>query len=104
LTVAVATDKASYTLTTKRNGTTSVTISTKVLSSGTAVSGAPVSFRVTAAGGGITNLSATTGSTGLATVTLGLKSRTSPKGNYGVSSTATMGSMSGTATTSFTVN
>ena len=104
LTVAVATDKASYTLTTKRNGTTSVTISTKVLSSGAAVSGAAVSFRVTAPGGGITTLAATTGSTGVATVTLGMKARTSIKGNYGVSSTATMGSMTSTATTSFTVN
>jgi hypothetical protein len=104
LTVAVATDKASYTLTTKRNGTTSVTITTQVLSSGAAVSGAPVSFRVTAPGGGITNLAANTSSTGLATVTLGLKSRTSTKGTYGVSSTATMGSMSGTAASTFVVN
>ena len=104
LSVTTASDKATYTLPTKGNGTTYATISTTVRSSGAAVSGATVSVRITDPAGASTTLAATTGSTGVATVTYGMKTRGAKKGTYNVSSTAAMGTMSNTATTTFVVN
>jgi len=104
LNVATRTDRASYTLPTRGNGTVTAQITTSVTSGGTAVSGASVTVTVTDPSGRATTMTGTTGSTGVATVTYGMRSRSAARGTYMVSSRAAMGANSGTATTSFVVN
>jgi hypothetical protein len=100
---AVSTDRASYTLPAKPNQSTQVTITTKVTSGSTIVSGASVSVQVVNPAGSVTTLSGTTGSTGTVMLTYTLKKKSSRTGTYAVTSTATMGSMKASGTTSFTV-
>jgi hypothetical protein len=95
LTVQASTDRPSY-----APGNT-VKISASVSSSdGAPVSGASVSVAVTRPDGIVATLIGTTGSTGVATMTLRTKKQ-NPKGPYGVSATATFGGVSGNASTSF---
>jgi hypothetical protein len=63
-----------------------------------------VTVRVADPANATTTLTATTDSAGKATVSYALRSRSAKKGAYNVSTTATMGTMTSTATTSFTVN
>jgi hypothetical protein len=100
--VGVATGQATYTRPTKGNQTTSVGITTTVTNSGTPLSGVAVSVQVKNPGGSITTLSGTTGSTGTIVVSYPLKSK-SLSGTYAVTSKATVGTMSGSGTTSFGV-
>jgi hypothetical protein len=72
--------------------------------SGTGVPGAAVSVRITDPAFAVTTLTPITDSTGKATVSYALRSRNAKKDTYSVSSTATMGTVSKTATTSFAVN
>jgi hypothetical protein len=102
--VAVATNAASYTLPRQRNRSVSATITTTVTSGGQPVAGAAVAVTITSPGGKTTTLSATTASNGVASVAYSMKQQTSPTGTYGVSSRATIGNMTGSATTSFVVN
>lgn len=97
------TDRASYALPKKRNQTAYVTISTTVTSSGSAVAGAAVSVQVTTPNGAVGTLSGTSGSNGVATVSYPLTQRASPVGTYAVKSTATVGGMTGSGSTSFVV-
>ena len=90
-------------LPTKGNATIYATIVTTV-TSGTGVPSAAVSARITDPANAVTTLTATTDSAGKATVSYALRSRNAKDGTYNVSSTATMGTMSSTATTSFAVN
>jgi hypothetical protein len=78
-----------------------VTISTKVLSGGAAIGGAAVSVEIRDPSGAVTMLAATSGSNGIASVGFGMKKSVSPVGTYTVTSRATMGSLTSTATTSF---
>ncbi len=100
--VAVTTNAATYTRPTKRNQTVYASITTTVTSSGSAVGGAAVNVRVTNPTGAVTTYSATTGNTGTAVVSYPIKSL-SGVGSYAVNSTGTIGGMSQTASTSFTV-
>ena len=104
LAVGVSSDRATYTLPTRGNGTVTASIRTNVQSGGTAVSGASVSVTVTDPSGRTTTLSGTTSSSGVATVSYGMRSKSAAKGTYRVTSRATMGANTGTATTSFVVN
>lgn len=103
LTVTATTDQTAYTLPTNGNSTIYATIRTKVTSGGAAIAGAAVSVRVTDPANAVTTLAATTDSAGNATVSYALRARKAKKGTYGVSSKATMGTMSSTGTTSFVV-
>jgi hypothetical protein len=102
--VTTAATPSAYKLPVKGNGTTYATITTTVSNGGTAVAGTAVSVRITDPAGAATTLAATTGSTGVATVSYAMKARTTKKGTFVVSTTAAMGSATATATTSFTVN
>jgi hypothetical protein len=101
--VTVASNRTSY-VKTKKNGTITATITTAVQNAGVAVSGAAVTVTVTDPAGKATTLSGTTDSTGMASVSYAMNSRTAPAGTYQVTSKATIASVSGTATTSFTLN
>lgn len=103
LAVTASSDKASYTLPKSKNGIVTATITTKVLSGGSAVSGAAVNVTVTDPAGRAATLSGTTGANGTVSLGYAMKSRTSTKGTYAVTSRATVASMSSTATTSFLV-
>ena len=104
LTVSVTTDKPSYTLAKQQNKPVTATIATKVMSGGAPVSGATVDIEVRNPSGGISKFAATTGSTGAASVSYGMKGRSTPAGTYTVTSRATKGSLISSATTSFVVN
>lgn len=104
LSVTATTDKASYTLPKQPNKPIIAAITTRVLSGGAAVSGAAVSVDVRDPAGRVSTLTATTSSNGTASVSYGMKARSSPAGTYTVTSRATMGAMSSTATTSFALN
>ena len=86
-----------------RERTLNVAITTKVRNGATAVSGATVSVRVTAPGGAVTTLNGTTDNNGNAKVTYALRSPGVLLGTYQVTSVATSGATSSSATTSFVV-
>lgn len=96
LSVSVAPSQPTY----KRNQF--ATLTATVTSGGTPVFGANAVFTVTKPGGGVVTGSATTDGTGKAVYRLRLKSQ-DPLGTYGVSVQATLGNVSGSATTSFQV-
>jgi hypothetical protein len=102
LSASVTTDQASYRLPARPNQSTIVAITTKVTSGSTSVAGASVSVQVRDPAGRITTVTGTTGSTGMATLPYTLKKKSSA-GTYGVTTHASMGSMSASGTTSFTV-
>jgi Gametolysin peptidase M11/NPCBM-associated, NEW3 domain of alpha-galactosidase len=104
LSVSATTDKASYVLPRQPNKAVTATITTKVLSSGNPLSGAAVRVDVRDPAGRLTTLTGTTASSGTVSVSYGMKGRNSPAGTYMVTSRATMGTMSSTATTSFVLN
>ena len=95
LNVTVSTDNASY----SRNQTVTITAT---VSSGSPVANAGVIFTLTKADGSVVSANATTGSKGTAVYKLRLK-RTDPIGTYQVKAAATLGGISGSATTSFMV-
>lgn len=97
LSETVTTDKASY-----ARGS-AVGISAKVLSAGTPLSGATVVFTVTKPNGAQVVQSATTASTGIASYSLRLSKTKDPVGTYRVVATASSGSQSVSASTSFSV-
>jgi hypothetical protein len=103
LTDTVATDKSAYTLPAKPNQTTWVSITTRVQSGSSTISGASITVKVRDPSGRVTTLAGTTSSAGTATVTYGLKKKGSAAGTYSVTSNATMGAMSASATTAFSV-
>jgi hypothetical protein len=97
LTVGTSTDKSSYA------PGNAVKISTSVSGNGAPVSGASVSVAVTRPDGSIAKLSATTGASGVAAMTLRTKKQ-DPTGTYGLGATATVGDgVTGQASTSFNV-
>ena len=100
--VSVASNQASYTRPTKRNQTVIAMITTRVTSGGVGLAAAPVTVRVKAPSAAATTLSGTTDGSGTATVSYAIKSK-SATGVYGVTSSATYGTATGTATTSFSV-
>ena len=102
--VTASADKAVYTMPTRGNGAVNAVITTSVQSGGAPVSGASVSVEVRDPAGKLTTIAATTGSNGTASVTYGMRARQSPPGTYTVTSRATMGTMTGSAGTSFVVN
>ncbi len=104
LSVSATTDKASYVLPRQPNKAVTATITTKVLSGGNPLSGAAVSVDVRDPAGRLTTLTGTTASNGTVSVSYGMKGRSSPAGTYMVTSRATMGAMSSTATTTFVLN
>jgi hypothetical protein len=63
-----------------------------------------VTVTVTNPVGKATTLNGTTGSSGAVSVTYGMRKNQSPVGTYTVSSRATIGNMTGSATTSFVLN
>jgi hypothetical protein len=81
---------------------TNATLATTVTSAGSPQKGAAVSVQVRDPLGAVKTLSATTGPNGVANVNYPVASN-SAVGNYTVTSTVTMGSASGSATTSFAV-
>lgn len=97
LTVAASTAAASY------SAGQTVVANTSVSAGSVVSSGASVIFTITPPTGAATMLSATTDSTGKASVSYRLP-RKATKGTYQVKVQATSGSLSGTATTSFSVN
>lgn len=101
LSVATSADSATYTL--PRKGTIYAAITTGVSSNGTAVGGAAVRVQVSDPSGSITTLSGTTDLSGTAKVSFALRAHTAGTGTYTVTSKATVGSTSSTATTSFVV-
>jgi hypothetical protein len=103
LAVTASTDKTSYILPKSKNGLITATITTKVLSAGSPVSGAAVSVTVTDPAGKVATLSGSTGASGTVSLGYSMRTRTSTKGTYAVASKATVASMSSTATTSFLV-
>jgi len=103
LAVAASTDKSSYALPRQKNTTIYALITTTVTSSGAPVGGAAVNVNMTDPNKKVTTLTATTNASGTAAVSYAMKQRTSPTGTYSVSSKGTIGSMTGTATASFTV-
>jgi hypothetical protein len=96
-----STDKSSYWR--PRYGSVSAMITTKVTSGGVPVSGASVSVEVRDPGGTLRTLSATTGSTGTASVAYSMRS-SSLRGTYTVTSRATSNGSTVSAGTSFVVN
>ncbi len=78
------------------------TLTARVTSGGNPVSGASAVFTITKPGGGVVTGSATTDGTGKAVYRLKI-GKQDPLGTYGVSLTATLGNISGSATTSFQV-
>jgi hypothetical protein len=77
-------------------------ISAAVKANGAAVSGASVTFTLTDPRGGSRTLSATTNSSGVATVSFRPK-RNDPSGTYAINAVASMGGVSGTASGTLTV-
>ncbi len=102
LTVTVAPGATSYSLPKGKNQIANAAITTTVKTGTSAASGATVSVSVTDPKGVVTTLTGTTGSAGTASVNYPLRS-TSATGTYTVASTSSMGTLSGTAATSFTV-
>jgi len=100
----VTTDQATYTLPKSKNSTVNAMITTTVTSNGSPVAGASVSVQVKDPSGKAVTLSGATGSTGVATVTYAMRSRTSAVGTYTATSTATIGGMSASKSVTFTVN
>jgi len=96
LTVAVATDKASY------SAGQTVNMSASVAVGGAALSGASVSFTITKPDRTTISGKSTTGLNGIASYTLKL-SRKNPPGTYTVQALATSSGVSGSGTTSFQV-
>jgi len=78
------------------------TLTARVTSGGSPVSGASAVFTVTKPGGGVVTGSATTDGSGKATYRLRIQTQ-DPPGTYGVSVKVTLGNISGSATTSFQV-
>jgi hypothetical protein len=96
LSVSVSPSQATY----NRNQFATLTATVR---GGTApVSGASVAFTVTEPGGAVATGTATTNSSGQASYKLRIQKR-DPVGTYAVSVNATLGNVSGTATTSFQV-
>ena len=102
LSATVTSNHATSTRPTKRKQTTNASITTSVTSGGVTVSGAAVSTTVTDPIGSVTTLSGKTGSGGSVALSYPIRS-TSSTGTYTVATTATSGSRSATATTSFVV-
>jgi hypothetical protein len=75
-------------------------LSATVSSGSAAVSGATVSFRIANADGAVTTMSATTTSSGVATVAF-KPGKKDPRGSYTVTATATSGSMTASTTGTF---
>ncbi len=94
--VTVATDKPSYTR------AQTVSVKAKVNAGGAPVAGAAVNFSVTKPNGAVATGKATTGTDGTAAYKLRLK-RQDPVGTYQAGAVATENALSGSATTSFTV-
>jgi len=94
--VSVTTDKLVYS-----SGQT-VTISASVKSGSSPVNGAKVTFAITQPNGSVTNLSATTNASGIASASYRL-GRKNVGGTYRVDATATSGGLSGTGSTQFSV-
>lgn len=101
LAVSATTDKATYTLPVKGNPTIYATITTKVTNGATAVAGAAVTVQVQNPTGASSGYSGTTDTSGNFVVSYGMKKRSSPKGSYTATSTATMGTLANSATTTF---
>jgi len=99
---SVTTDNSSYTRPTKGNQTVNAMITTSVTSGGGPLSGASVSVQVTDPRGSTTTLSGTTNSGGTVTFSYSIKMK-AVTGNYTVNSRATLGSMSATKSTGFSV-
>ena len=95
-TVKVTTHQPSYT----NNQTVSIT--TTMMSGGSPVAGASVTFTITKASGAIIMANATTGSNGAAVYKLRLKKQ-DPVGMYQAGAVAKKDAMSGSAATQFTV-
>jgi len=95
-TVKVATDQPSYT------GNQTVSITTTMISGGSPVPGASVTFTITKSSGAIIMANATTGSNGAAVYKLRLKKQ-DPVGTYQVGAVAKKDALSGSAATNFTV-
>jgi len=99
--VTVASNQLTYSRPARPNLTNYATITTTVGGS-VPVAGAAVTVKVVDAKGKATTLTAATGSTGNAVVSFPIKTK-SATGTYTVTATATLGAMTGTATTSFVV-
>ena len=99
--MVASTDKSSYRR--PRYGSLNAMITTKVTSGGVPVSGASVSVEVRDPGGTLRTLSATTGSTGTASVAYSMRS-SSLRGTYAVTSRATHNGSAVSASTSFVLN
>ena len=104
LAVSVSTSSASYTLPKQPNRTVTATITTTVKSGATAVAGASVSVQVTGPTGALTTLTGTTASNGTVVVSYTMRRNSNPTGTYRVTSRATLGSLSPSATTTFLLN
>jgi hypothetical protein len=97
LSAGVSTDKSVY------SRGQSVSVTTTVSFNGTPVAGAAVTVAITRSSGTVITLTATTGTGGTATVSLRLRKQ-DPVGTYQVRASASVNSsVSGSATTSFTV-
>jgi hypothetical protein len=96
LSVTVATDQPSY------SRGKSVTLTAGVSANSAPVANASVTFTITKANGIVVKQTATTGASGTAVSQLRLK-KTDPVGTYQVRVDATLNGISGSATTSFTV-
>jgi hypothetical protein len=103
LSVGASSDKTAYTRPGRPNQTTYATITTTVASGSTVVAGAAVSVKVTDPKGNVTTLSSTTGSNGAAKVSYGIKGKSASLGTYAFTATATMGSMTRSASGTFVV-
>jgi hypothetical protein len=102
LSVAAAPSQATYMRPARSNQTAFATLVTTVKSGSVAVSAAAVSVTIKDPKRGSTLLSATTDSTGTARVTFPIKAK-SAMGTYVVTATATLNTMTSSATTSFVV-
>jgi hypothetical protein len=103
LAVAASADQATYILPKQGNATVNAVISSKVTSSGTLVAGASVTVVVRDASGKSSTLSGVTLSDGIARVTYTMRSKNAPTGTYIVTSTAKIGSVTGSGTATFAV-
>jgi hypothetical protein len=102
LSVMAAPSQATYSRPKRPNQTTYATVTTTVVSGSLPLSGAAVSVRVVDPNGKSATLTATTGSTGTAVVSYPVKTK-SATGTYAVTATATLNTMTGSATTTFAV-
>lgn len=98
---AVSTGYPSYKL--PRWGSANAVVTTKVTSNGSPTAGAAVSVEVRDPSGRISTLSGTTGSTGTVSVAYAIRS-SATRGTYAVTSRATSGGSTASASTSFIVN